>query len=139
MSNKLFVGNLAFSVTEEELRDTFKTYGGVEEVKIILDRESGRSRGFAFVTFNVAENADAALAMDGQELSGRNIHVKIAEQRSDNRHDGGRRGDRDGGRRGDRDGGRRGDRDGGRRDRDGGYRDREAGYRDRGSREDGRR
>ena len=81
MSNKLFVGNLAFQATEEDLQEAFGAYGHIQEAKIILDRDTGRSRGFAFVTFSSAEAADAALALDGQDLCGRTIRVNIATER----------------------------------------------------------
>ena len=79
--NKLFVGNLAFSATEADLEDAFGQFGPLEEVKVILDRETGRSRGFAFVTFENADDAEAALSIDGNSLNGRDIRVSIATER----------------------------------------------------------
>lgn len=90
--NKLFVGNLAFSATEADLEQSFSQFGALEEVKIILDRETGRSRGFAFVTFENDNDAEAALSLDGNSLSGRDIRVSIATERPRNnspRRDGG--------------------------------------------------
>jgi len=84
MSSKLFVGNLAFAATEDDLHEAFGVYGMIQEAKIILDRDTGRSRGFAFVTFSSAKEADAALALDGQELCGRAIRVNIATERPGN-------------------------------------------------------
>ncbi len=84
MSNKLFVGNLAFSATEADLEEAFAQYGELEEVKVIMDRETGRSRGFAFVTFTKKEDAEAALAVDGNDVNGRNVRVSIATERPRN-------------------------------------------------------
>lgn len=78
---KLFIGNLSFRATEEELTDAFSQYGELEEVKIILDRETGRSRGFAFVSYTEEDAAQSALKMDGVAVSGRNIRVSIATER----------------------------------------------------------
>ncbi|MRI35293.1 RNA-binding protein [Endozoicomonas sp. OPT23] len=91
MSNKLFVGNLAFAATEQDLEEAFSAYGEIEEAKIILDRETGRSRGFAFVTFTSNDAAEAALALDGRDLSGRGIRVSIATERPRNNNSGARR------------------------------------------------
>ncbi len=79
---KLFIGNLSFRATEEELNDAFVQYGELEEVKIILDRETGRSRGFAFVSYTDEAAAKEALKMDGAAVSGRNIRVSIATERA---------------------------------------------------------
>ncbi|MCW7553459.1 MULTISPECIES: RNA recognition motif domain-containing protein [Endozoicomonas] len=93
--NKLFIGNLAFSATEQELEEAFGAFGEIQEAKIILDRETGRSRGFAFVTFASDADANEALALDGQNLSGRDMRVSVATERP--RRQGG--GNREGGRR----------------------------------------
>ena len=93
--NKLFIGNLAFSATEQELEEAFGAFGEIQEAKIILDRETGRSRGFAFVTFASSDDANEALALDGQNLSGRDMRVSVATERP--RRQGG--GNREGGRR----------------------------------------
>lgn len=82
--NKLFVGNLAFAATEDELRDVFAPHGELSEVKIILDRETGRSRGFAFVSYVDEACAKDALELDGTEVRGRGIRVSIAIERSRN-------------------------------------------------------
>ncbi len=79
--NKLFVGNLAFRATEDELQEVFGQYGELEEVKIIMDRETGRSRGFAFVTYTDTASAKDALALDGTAVSGRDMRVSIATER----------------------------------------------------------
>lgn len=102
MANKLFVGNLAFAATEQDLEETFGAFGELQECKIILDRETGRSRGFAFVTFVDESAAEAALVVDGNDIAGRAIRVSVATERPRNGGGGGRRdfgGNRDGGRR----------------------------------------
>lgn len=81
MSKKLFVGNLAFAATEEDLEKAFGAFGDIEDAKIILDRETGRSRGFAFVTFYSKDAAEAALSLDGQDLAGRTMRVNFATER----------------------------------------------------------
>lgn len=117
---KLFVGSLAWGTTDESLREAFEAYGAVSDAKVITDRETGRSRGFGFVTFEQAEDADAAVeAMNGAMLDGRNIAVNEAQDR---RREGGGGGGGGGGRgpsggrggdRGGRSGGDRGGRGGG--------------------------
>jgi len=82
MSNKLFVGGLSWDTTDPSLRQAFEGFGTVTEAKVITDRETGRSRGFGFVTF--AENSsakEAMTAMDGQSLDGRSIRVNEAHDR----------------------------------------------------------
>jgi len=75
----IFVGNLAFSVSEADLRSMFEEYGELESVKLITDRETGRSRGFGFVEMNNSD-ADAAIkGLNGKEMQGRNIKVNQAE------------------------------------------------------------
>ncbi|TVQ37225.1 MAG: RNA-binding protein [Geminicoccaceae bacterium] len=82
MSRKLFVANFPYSTGEESLRDLFGQYGEVEEIKIIYDRETGRSRGFGFVMMeNEGHCVTAAEALNGAELGGRNIAVRVAEPR----------------------------------------------------------
>lgn len=79
---KLYVGNLSFSATEEELRELFEQHGPTTSVRIITDRETGRSRGFGFVEFEDAANADKALeALDGQDMGGRPLRVNEAQDR----------------------------------------------------------
>ena len=85
--NKLFVGSLSWNTTEQDLRSFFAEAGEIEEVKIITDRETGRARGFGFVTFANAEDASSAIErFDGSELDGRNIKVNIAEDKRDRGH-----------------------------------------------------
>ncbi len=81
---KLFVGNLAFTTTENDLEDLFSEYGTVTEVGLVTDRATGRSRGFAFVTMSNAAEAQAAItALDGKELAGRNVAVNEARPKTD--------------------------------------------------------
>ncbi len=82
MNNRLYVGNLAFSTTEEAIRSTFAEFGEVTEAKLMIERETGRSRGFAFVQMATAEGAKAAIEqMNGALLDGRPLRVNEAEQR----------------------------------------------------------
>jgi cold-inducible RNA-binding protein len=84
MSNKLFVGNLAFETTENDLQDLFEKFGPVREVNLITDRMSGRSRGFAFVTMATDEGAQAAVSgLSTQSLNGREIRVSEARPREE--------------------------------------------------------
>lgn len=82
--NKVFVGGLSWNTDQESLANHFSKFGNIEEATVITDRETGRSRGFGFVTFSDAESADRSVKeMDGVELDGRNIKVNIAKERSD--------------------------------------------------------
>ena len=82
MSKKIYVGNLPFSSTEEDLKDLFGRHGTVESVNVIMDRETGRPRGFAFVEMEEASAAqDAIRALDGSDLGGRNIKVNEAQDK----------------------------------------------------------
>jgi RNA recognition motif-containing protein len=90
LSTKLYVGNMPFSATESDLRDLFARHGEVGSVNVIMDRETGRPRGFAFVEMGDASAAEAAIrALDGTEFGGRNLRVNEAQDRRDG---GGRRG-----------------------------------------------
>lgn len=86
MSKKLFIGNIEWSATDEELKDFFSQYGAVEEAVIINDKFSGRSRGFGFVTFENEADADKAIQeANGKDFKGRNIVVNEAKPpRNDN-------------------------------------------------------
>ena len=102
MNNKLFVGNLSFQTTENDLQDAFAAFGTVSEVNLMMDRASGRPRGFGFVTMASDEEAQKAIAgMNGKDLGGRAITVNVARPREE-RPAGGRR-DFGGGRGGGRD------------------------------------
>ena len=82
MTNRLYVGNLVFHATESLIQDTFATCGEVRSVSVVTDRETGRSRGFAFVEMADAAGAQKALAtLDGHELEGRSLRVSVAEER----------------------------------------------------------
>ena len=82
MAKKLYVGNLPFSCTEDELRGVFERHGSVASVAIITDRETGRPRGFGFVEMDEASAADDAVrALDGSDLGGRSIRVNEAQDR----------------------------------------------------------
>ena len=82
MSKKLFVGGVSWDTTEEGLRKAFEPFGEVTEAKIITDRDTGRSRGFGFVTFADDANAMAAISkMDGTELDGKTIKVNEAQDK----------------------------------------------------------
>src|SRR5580765_3383214 len=84
MSTKLFVGNLSFNTTENDLQDAFAAHGSVVEANIMMDRVSGRSRGFAFITMGSPEEAQKAIeAMNGSQLDGRALTVNIARPRED--------------------------------------------------------
>ena len=105
MSKKLYVGNLPFSATESDLRSLFQPHGAVESVSVIMDRETGRARGFAFVEMQDAgDAANAIRALDGTDMGGRSLRVNEAQDK---------RGGGGGGGGGRRDGGG----GGGRRDR----------------------
>ena len=87
MGKKLYVGNIPFSSSEEDLRKLFEAHGSVQSVSIITDRETGRPRGFAFVEMGTSdEAADAIRALDGTDLGGRSLRVNEAQ---DKRRDGG--------------------------------------------------
>jgi cold-inducible RNA-binding protein len=84
MSNKLFVGNLSFQTTENDLQDAFAAFGSVTETNLMMDRMTGRPRGFGFVTMATAEEAQAAIAgLHGRDLGGRAITVNVARPREE--------------------------------------------------------
>lgn len=74
----VFIGNLPFSTTKQELQEVFEKSGSITEIHIPVDRQTGKSRGFAFVTFETEEASQAALEMNGQEMNGRTIKVHMA-------------------------------------------------------------
>jgi len=101
----IYVGNLSYEVTEEDLKEAFEAFGQVETVKVILDFDTGRSKGFGFI--KMSNNTDTQSAIDGlndKELKGRTLKVNSARPRTENRGGRGRFG---GGRRGGRQGGGR--------------------------------
>lgn len=81
--NKLFVGSLPWSITNDSLRELFSQYGEITDAVVIIDRNSGRSKGFGFVTFATEESAQKALEMSGKEVEGRTIVVNVAKPRED--------------------------------------------------------
>ena len=82
MGTKIFVGSLSWGTTDQMLHDAFAGFGTISEAKVILDRETGRSRGFGFVTFEEEDATQKAIqGMDGQEVDGRNIRVNEAQER----------------------------------------------------------
>jgi len=114
---KLYVGNLPFSATEDEIRSLFENFGGAVDLHIPLDRETGRPRGFAFVTLSSREHGEAAIgSLDGKDMDGRALRISEAQERAPRSGGGGGGGGgggdwRGGG--GDRRGGGGGDRRGG--------------------------
>jgi RNA recognition motif-containing protein len=96
MSTKLYVGNLSFNTTAQDLETMFAAHGTVQSASLIEDRETGRSRGFAFVEMSTGAEATAAIAtLDGKEVDGRNLKVNEAKPR-ENSGGGGRGGSRGG-------------------------------------------
>lgn len=81
MGNKIYVGNLPFSATEEQLAEDFAQCGEITEVKLIHDRDTGRSKGFAFITFATVSAEEVVAQMNGQEYGGRSLKVSVAEDR----------------------------------------------------------
>jgi RNA recognition motif-containing protein len=93
MNTKLFVGNLSFNTTENDLQDTFAAHGTVVEANLMTDRTSGRPRGFGFVTMSSPEEAKKAIdALNGSTLDGRNLTVNEARPREQHASAGGRGG-----------------------------------------------
>ena len=125
---KLYLGNLPFAASDDDIKEAFSAYGTIEDLFIPLDRETNRPRGFAFITLADDELARKAIEeMDGADLMGRNLRVNEAEERRPQQNrggggGGGYGGDRRGG------GGGRDRRGGGGRDRRGGGRDNEGGW-----------
>ena len=90
MSNKLFVGNLSFNTTENDLQDAFAAHGTVVEANLMMDRMSGRPRGFGFVTMSTPEEAQNAIAaLNGKEIDGRALTVNVARPREERPSSGG--------------------------------------------------
>ena len=86
MAKKLFVGNLSWGISEEQLREAFGAFGTVDEAVIITDRQSGRSKGFGFVTMSTDEEAQKAIeGLNESELDGRAINVSEARERTEDR------------------------------------------------------
>lgn len=103
MNNRLYVGNLSYDVTTDALRACFTEYGDVSDTHVVTDRETGRARGFAFVTMTTDDAATHAIAqLNGAMFEGRPLRVNVAEERSSSRGGNGGRsnGGRSGGHRG---------------------------------------
>jgi cold-inducible RNA-binding protein len=84
MSNKLFVGNLSFNTTENNLQDAFAAFGTVTEANLMMDRMTNRPRGFGFITMSSAEEAQKAIAgMNGKDMDGRALTVNVAKPREE--------------------------------------------------------
>ncbi|MDR3717323.1 MAG: RNA-binding protein [Bryobacteraceae bacterium] len=87
----IFVGNLSFGATESSIRSLFEQYGTVERASLVTDRDTGRSRGFAFVEMSNAPEAEAAInALNGTELDGRALNVNLAKPKAERSGGGGR-------------------------------------------------
>ncbi|MDP2359505.1 MAG: RNA-binding protein [bacterium] len=96
---KIYVGNMAFSTTEQQLRAAFEAFGTVDEVAVINDRDTGRPKGFAFVTMPNAQEANAAInALNEQDMGGRNLRVNEARPKAEGGGGGGGYGGGGGGR-----------------------------------------
>ena len=107
MSNKLFVGNLSFDTTENDLQDAFAAHGTVVEANLMMDRMTGKPRGFGFITMSTPEEAQKAIdSLNGTELDGRALTVNIARPREERPGGGGGRREFGGGRGGGSGGGR---------------------------------
>lgn len=116
---EIYVGNISFDASEGDLQDAFEEFGAVSQLKIITDRETGRSRGFAFVTMDSPEEAKAAIeGLNGRDVAGRELSIREATPRAPRSGGGGGRG------RGGFGGGYGGGRDNNRRGGGGGYRGR---------------
>src|SRR5438552_13938795 len=90
MSAKLFVGNLSFNITENDLQDAFAAHGTVIETNLMMDRTTGRPRGFGFITMSTAEEAQKAIdGLNGKALDGRNLTVNVAKPREERTGGGG--------------------------------------------------
>jgi RNA recognition motif-containing protein len=78
MQNKLFVGNLNYNASEDDLKNLFKSYGAVQNIEIVRDKYSGQSKGFGFIEMSSPEEAQKALELNGQEMLGRSLSVSMA-------------------------------------------------------------
>lgn len=86
----IYIGNMSYDTSEDNLRQAFEAYGEVSSVKIIMDRDSGRPKGFAFVEMSSSSEASAAISgLNGQDMNGRELNVNEAKPRNDNNRGGG--------------------------------------------------
>jgi len=91
MAKKIFVGNLSFQITDFDLEDLFKEYGEVASAKVVVDRMTGRSRGFGFVEMNAEDSAEKAIqGLNGADVKGRPINVSFAREQTEGERGGGR-------------------------------------------------
>ena len=91
VNNKLYVGNISYQTDENSLEQAFGQFGSVKSVRVITDRETGRSRGFGFVEMETEEEAQTAIEnLDGKEVDGRAVRVNIARERTSGRSEGSR-------------------------------------------------
>ena len=91
MNNKLYIGGLAYSVTDEDLNSLCSQHGSVESATVVKDRDTNNSRGFGFVEMSTQEEAEKAIqALNGTDLQGRTIMVNVAKPREDRQRGGGR-------------------------------------------------
>lgn len=79
--NKLYIGNFPFTVEENQLRELFSPFGEIEDLSMIMDRDTGRPKGFAFITFASQQGAEKALELDGNDLGGRPLKVNMAQDK----------------------------------------------------------
>ncbi len=99
--NKIYIGNIPYTTKEQDLEEVFTSFGQIDEVTLIKERETGRSRGYGFITYSSKEAADKALTMDGKDFMGRKLRVNLAKEKSEG-GGGGRKNFRSGGGGGDR-------------------------------------
>lgn len=95
--NKIYIGNLPYSATEQDVQTLFAQFGDIENVALIKDRDTGRPKGFGFITFENQNSAQDALKMDGQDFQGRPLKVSMAKEKASGENNGGRRGGGGGG------------------------------------------
>ncbi|HET8701599.1 MAG TPA: RNA-binding protein [Nitrococcus sp.] len=88
--NKLYVGNFPYDIDESQLRQLFSSYGDIEDLAVIMDRATGRPKGFAFITFATQQAAEKALELNGKDLGGRPLKVNIAIEKANRGDRGGR-------------------------------------------------
>lgn len=79
--SKIYVGNFPYTVDESQLRDLFSPFGEIEELALIMDRDTGRPKGFAFITFSAQQAAEKALELNGKEIGGRPLKVNMANEK----------------------------------------------------------
>lgn len=89
--NKIYVGNLPFQISESQLESEFGKFGEIKEIVLIKDRDTGRSRGFGFITFTTKEATKMALSINDKEIEGRRLKVTLAEAKPSPRNNGGPR------------------------------------------------